>query len=128
MSIQIGTLHKKSTLRRLDGSIINLKDEADGGDIIRNGRVVNEEKFNEIAQREEDKKKSAQAVANQVESPNAHLRNQAPDKNLLTDMPKEEVEQNEHIQVIEPDRVEILEKKVEDMDSKLDAILNALNK
>lgn len=111
-------------MRDLHGNIINMVDEANGGYIIRNRQVVNQERWEEILQQERDRQEAAKAIANQVESPNAHLRNQTPQfkdgEAVVSETPK----------TVEPkiDKVAELEKKVEGMESKLDAILNALQK
>lgn len=99
-----GHMARKSTVRDLSGNIINMIDETDGGWIIRNRQVVNQEKFQEYLQREKDKQEAAKAVAHQVTSPNAEERTTA------------------------PSRIETLEKRIDSQDAKLDAILNALKK
>lgn len=99
-----GHMARKSTVRDLSGSIINMLDEADGGWIIRNRQVVNQDKFNAYIQKEKDKVEAAQAVSHQVASPNVEER------------------------AIAPSKVDALEKKVEGMETKLDAILKALSK
>lgn len=99
-----GRMAKKSIVRDLQGQIINLLDESDGGWIIRNRQVVNPEKYAEMLKKEEDRKTAALAIANQKVDDNAPDRTQAPGK------------------------VEALEKRIDDMDNKLDAILNALKK
>lgn len=95
---------RKSTVRDLNGNIINMIDESDGGWIIRNRQVVNQEKYQELLKKEEDKKLAAQAIIHQKVDDNA------PDRTVA------------------PSKVEALEKRVEDMDSKLDAILKAIKK
>lgn len=97
-------LSRKRTIRNLSGEIIELLDEANGGYIIRKGQIVNPERWAEICKIEEDKRVAARAIAEQVVSPNAEERKASPSK------------------------VDKLEKKVADLDSKLDKILSALNK
>lgn len=99
-----GHMARKSTVRDLSGNIINMLDEADGGWIIRNRQVVNQEKMDAYIKKEQDKALAAQAVVHQVTSPNAEER------------------------VVAPSKVDALEKKVEGMETKLDAILKALSK
>lgn len=99
-----GHMARKSTVRDLNGNIINMIDESDGGWIIRNRQVVNQEKYQELLKKEEDKKLAAQAIIHQKVDDNA------PDRTVA------------------PSKVEALEKRVEDMDSKLDAILKAIKK
>ena|SRR3990167_2716056 len=107
--INIGTLYKKSILRDISGNIINMIDEADGGYIIRNRQVVNQEKYEDHIRKERDKRIAAQAAAEQVKSPNESMREGI-------------------IKTENPSKVEDLEKKVNSMDDKLNAILKALNK
>lgn len=110
-SINVGHLYKKRTVRNMDGSIRELFDEADGGWIIRGGRVVNEEKFAELQRIEEDRKLAAQAVLHQKTEENV------PDRSVTG----EEAIKNQS-------RLDELEKKQDSMDSKLDAILKAIQK
>jgi uncharacterized FlaG/YvyC family protein len=98
---------RKSVVKDLNGNIITMLDETDGGYIVRNRSVVNQEKWAEYLKKEEDKKLAAQAILHQK------VDEQAPDRTVPP-------AQNA--------KVEALEKKVEDIDSKLDAILKALNK
>lgn len=98
---------KKKIVKNTSGQIIDWFDETNGGWIIKKGEVVNVEKFNEFKKIEEDKRLAAQAIAFQKVDDNAPDRTQTP------------------AQVA---KVEELEKKVNDMDSKLDAILKAISK
>ena len=106
-------LKRKSVLKDMNGNIINLLDEADGGWIIRGRQIVNQDKWNQILQKEEDKRLAAQASAEQVLAPK-HIEAQRAGNKESTVNP--------------PDKVDLLEKKVDNMESKLDAILKALNK
>lgn len=99
-----GNMARKSIVRDMSGNIINLLDETNGGYIIRNRQVVNPERYQELLDIEKDKREAAQAIVHQKVDP------QAPDRTAP------------------PGRVEALEKRVEDMDSKLDAILKAIKK
>lgn len=92
-------------------------DEGNGGYIIRNRQVVNQERWKEIVQAEQDKMDAAKAVTHQVENPNAHLRNQQP---VIKDG-QAVIKQTE-------DKTSALEKRVDGMESKLDKILKALEK
>jgi hypothetical protein len=105
MSVNIGTLYRKRTVRRLDGSVRDMIDEANGGVIIANGRVVNEQAVMEINAKEADRKNSA------TEATQVHI---AP----------EVAEQR----VVAPSKMQELEKKVAEQDTKLDAILELLKK
>jgi hypothetical protein len=108
-------LRKKSILRDTNGRIINWLDETDGGWIIKNRQVVNQERYDIELQKEKDKHTASSAIAEQVvASPeNLALRTGI----IRTDSP-----------TADPSKVDELEKKVEGMESKLDAILSALAK
>jgi hypothetical protein len=90
----------------MNGEIIDMVDQADGGVIISKGRVVNQEKINEMAAKERDRQSAQQALTAQVVNPQAPIaeRNAAPGK------------------------LEALEKRIDSQDAKLDAILAALKK
>jgi hypothetical protein len=105
-NINVGTLYRKSILRDTKGNIINWLDESDGGYIIRNRQVVNQAKYDEYLRKEQDKRTAAQAVTVQVKSNFEAQRSGA----IRTDNTK----------------VEDLEKKVNSMDDKLNAILAKL--
>jgi len=107
MTIQIGHLYKKRTVRNLNGGIKYMEDEANGGVLIRNGQVINQQRIDEIARIEEDKRNSATAFANPVEAP----------KSVSVE------ERN-----VAPSKLEVLEKRIDSQDAKLDAILLALKK
>jgi hypothetical protein len=104
MSVQVGNLHLKSIVRDLNGQIINLRDDSNGGWIIRNRQIVNPERWEELQKIERDKQEAAKAITLQKVEKNAPDRNTAPSK------------------------VDALEKRVEGMESKLDLILAALKK
>ena len=104
MSVIVGDLHKKKTVRNMSGEIIDMLDETNGGWIIRNKQVVNQKRYDEILKIEYDKSVAAKAIAEQVSFPDA------PDR------------------TISPSKVDVLEKKVAGMEGKLDKILSALNK
>lgn len=107
MTIQIGQLYKKRTVRKLDGSIYEMLDETNGGVIISRGNVVNQKRIDELAKIEEDRRNSATAFIAPEQAPagvNVEERNIAPSK------------------------LEVLEKRIDSQDAKLDAILLALKK
>ena len=104
-------LKRKSVLKDMNGNIINLLDEADGGWIIRGRQIVNQDKWNQILQKEEDKRLAAQAQAQQVSAPK-HIEDLRAGKKESTPNPLSKVDE--------------LEKKVDNMESKLDAILAKL--
>lgn len=84
-----------------------MSDEANGGVLIRKGQVVNQERIDELARIEEDKKNAATAFAQPAEAPASapiEARNTAPGK------------------------MEVLEKKVESMEGNIAAILELLQK
>lgn len=116
---------KKAVTRNMNGQIINLIDETNGGWIIRNGTVINEDVYNDLLQKEKDKKEAAKAVLNQISAPKdveAMRAGQAP-------LPKVDIEQVK-LDAIKPasNKLDELESKVNSMENKLDAILNALKK
>jgi len=106
-----GHMARKSVVKDTGGNIINLLDEANGGYIIRNRQIVNPERYAELKKLEEDRRLASQAILHQVESPNAEMRN----------MPAHQAQER-------GGKLEELEKRLDGQDSKLDAILLALNK
>ena len=106
-------LRRKSILRDTSGNIISWLDETDGGYIVRNRQVVNQDKWNAILKAEEDKKLASQASAEQISAPK-HIEDLRAGKGveLPTANPLSKVDE--------------LEKKVDNMESKLDAILAKL--
>lgn len=106
MGINIGHLYRKRTVRKLDGSIYDLVDEADGGVIISKGRVVNQERINEMAKKEMDRRTAATAQTQQVDAPVAVVEER----------------------VAPPTKIQEMEKRLDSQDAKLDAILAALKK
>ncbi len=105
MNVQIGTLHRRRSVRKMSGEIIDMSDETDGsGVIIRKGQVVNQKKVDEMIKKEEDKKLAGKAEALQVSSP------EAPDRTAP------------------PSKVLELEKRVEGMEGNIAEILKILTK
>ena len=80
MTVQVEKLFRKSIMRDMSGNIINLLDEADGGYIIRNRQVVNQEKYDALIKKEQDRIEAAKAITKQVSNPNAPDRNIVPGK------------------------------------------------
>jgi hypothetical protein len=103
-------LSKKSVLKDLNGNIINLLDETDGGWIIRNRRVVNQSKFDELVKKENDKRIASKAVAEQVSASPEVLASR-----LGQSVKTEKTEKTD------------LEKRVDNMESKLDSLLKIMN-
>lgn len=103
-------LYRRSIMRDFNGNIISMLDEADGGWIVKNRNVVNNEKWQRYLQIEQDKRDAASAVL----------------------LPLKEREADEAIippEIARPDtKISDLEKRVDTMDSKLDAILQAIKK
>lgn len=81
MTINVsGHMARKSVVKDMNGNIINLIDETDGGWIIRNRQVVNPEKFLALVQKEKDKKEAALAVTQAVSNTTAPDRTMSPSK------------------------------------------------
>jgi hypothetical protein len=105
MTVNVGHLFRKRVVRRLNGEIIDWTDETDGGSIISKGRIVNQEKIDQEAKKEQDRLTAASAITQQTEQPHlAEERTQAPSK------------------------MQELEQRIEAQDAKLDKILEALSK
>lgn len=98
---------RKSSIKDLDGNIINLLDETNGGYIIRNRQVVNPQRWEEIQKMEADKREAAKAAAMAINNPNAPDRTVAPRDTA---------------------RLDAVEKRLDGVDGKLDAILAAISK
>lgn len=104
-------MYKKRIVRNMTGQIIDLFDEADGGWIIQKGRVVNPERYQDMLQKEQDRRDAAQAVVHQK------VAEDAPDRTVTG---TEAIKQGT--------RLDELEEKIKAQDTKLDAILSALKK
>lgn len=107
MTVNVGHLFKKRTMRKLDGTIYEMVDETNGGVIISKGKVVNQERVNEIARIEQDRRNSATAFANPSPAPqgaDVEIRNVAPSK------------------------VEQMEKDITELKNGISSILEALKK
>lgn len=98
---------RKSLVKDLSGNIIHMVDETNGGYIIRNRQVVDQERWGEYLRKEQDKKLAAQAIQHQKVDENA------PDRNTPPNQTK---------------KIDELEQKVNGLDSKIDQILKALQK
>ena len=105
-NVNIGHLYKKRTIRNLSGGIIDMVDEANGGVIISKGRVVNQNRVDELAAQERDKKSAATAFTAEVAAPQAIIEQRT----------------------VAPTKMQELEKKVEAQDEKLNQILELLKK
>jgi hypothetical protein len=103
-------LRRKSITRDMNGNIINWLDEADGGWIIRGRQIVNQAKYDAYLKAENDKMIASKAVIEQVAATKE----------------AEALRSGAVVQSTTP--TNDLEKRVNDMESKLDAILKAVNK
>ena len=106
MTINIGHLYRKKTVRNLAGQVVDMVDETDGGVIISKGRVMNEEKVIELNKKQKDRETAAQAFTVNHDAPEAV---------------REE-------RTVAPSKMQEIEKRVEAQDAKLDAILKLLSK
>lgn len=106
MSINVGHLYRKRTVRSLSGNIIDMIDETNGGVIISKGRAINQERLDELAKIEADKKQAAIAFTQPVSVPDAISEQR----------------------VAAPTKLQEMEKRLNDQDGKLDAILSLLSK
>lgn len=110
MNTQVGHLAKNRIVRDMQGNIIDWFDEVNGGWIIQKRAVVNKEAWEAHLKKEADKAEAAKAVTM------AKIREDYPETKDGGQKKSEE------------DKVANLEKRVDKMDDKLDAILNALKK
>lgn len=95
---------KKSIVKDMNGNIINMMDELNGGWIVRNRQIVNQARWDELQKVEQDRREAAKAASLAVSNP------LAPDRTAT------------------PSKVDALEQRVNGLDEKLDQILNALKK
>lgn len=102
MATKVGKLYKNKIVRDLKGNIIDWVDEAHGGAIVLKGQIVNKDKWEELLQKEQDRKEAAKAHNQPRVDPSAPDRSSPPSK------------------------VEELEKRMDGMEGKLDAILDAV--
>lgn len=91
----------------MNGSIIDWFNEKEGGWIIQKRQIVNVEAWNRHLQVEKDKLESAKAVSQ---------------AKIREDYPEQKAGENSS------DKVKELDERVTAMDTKLDAILKAINK
>lgn len=105
-NIQIGHLYRKRTVRNLSGNIVDMQDDADGGVIISKGRVVNQDKIDELAFKEKDRQTAVVAQTQGIAVPQAVAEERA----------------------VAPTKMQELEKKVEGMEGNINKILELLQK
>ena len=101
-----GRMARKSVVKDMNGNIINLMDETDGGWIIRNRQIVNPEKFEKMQQAERDRREAALASTKAIAASAAVVEARSSS----------------------PGKVEALEKKVESMENNIAEILKLLKK
>lgn len=118
MTIQIAPrMAKRRLVKDLSGNIVDWYEEGNGGWIVRGREVVNQAKWEEIQQKQRD-------MAEAIKAPSmAKVDENAPDRTVSA---KEGVENLKKMSEQEK-KVEKLEKEVSEVNTKLDAILNALN-
>lgn len=107
MTVQVGNLSRKRIVKNSRGDIIDWSDESMGGDIIRKGRIVNQEAWDAYQKKLADERDAAKAASLQRRDVDIPERNVSPVQNA---------------------KVAELEKKVAGMDEKMDKILNLLSK
>lgn len=107
MGVQVGKLYRNRKIKDLNGNIKEWFDEADGGWIVKDGVVVNMERWNREVAKEKDRAEAAKAAAN---------------PKIREDYPESKDG------AAEPDKVTKLEKRVDAIDDKLEAILKAVQK
>jgi hypothetical protein len=113
---------RKSVTKDMNGNIINLIDETDGGYIVRARQIVNPEKWNKLVEAEQARRDSAKAMTEAVAAPPeiVALRNQTG----VTVETLAKVQSGEKV----PDKVDQLEQRMNEQNDKLNAILKALQK
>lgn len=108
---------KKAITKDLNGNIINMLDETNGGYIIRNRQIVNQDRWNEILKKEEDRKLAAQAILHQRVDPDVSDRSKLgiPASEALKNLNNKNMVNNSK-----------LEERVSGLESKLDNIIKLL--
>ena len=69
MSVNVGHLFRKRTVRDLNGNIIDMSDDTKGGAIVSKGNVVNQVAMDELIAKENDKKPAAVAFTVNHDAP-----------------------------------------------------------
>lgn len=108
MTTVVGRLAKNKIVKDLNGGIIDWFDEANGGWIVQKRMIVNQEVWNNHLQKEQDKIEAASAISK------AKIRDDYPENADGTNSSSPKVQE--------------LENKVNAMDDKLNAIIEALKK
>lgn len=108
MSTVVGRLAKNKIVKDFNGGIIDWFDEAKGGWIVQKRAIVNMEAWNAHLQKEKDRAEAASAIGK------AKIRDDYPENADGTNSSSPKVQE--------------LENKVNAMDDKLNAILEALKK
>lgn len=117
MSVNIAPhLVHKQIVRNINGDIITLKDEENGGYIIRGGKVVNEEAWENYVKKEQDKQKAREVSIKAITNPEEFTNTNASTEDRNT----------------QPSKTEELEKKFDefkkDVDDKFSQIMKAIQK
>lgn len=112
-----GHMVRKSITKDTSGNIINMIDEKDGGWIVKNRQIVNQDKWNELVQKEADKREAAKAATEAI--------GVSPELSALRNKTGVTIEDLNSAKSTDEDRIDRLEKKV---DEKFDAILKLLQK
>jgi len=112
MGVEIaGRMSRRKLVKDLQGNIIDLLDESDGGWIVRNRNIVNEEKWAELQKKEQDKIEASKAIAM------AKTNENAPDRTVDLKTAEENIKKQSDT-----------DKRIDGLESKLDKILKALDK
>lgn len=118
MSIQVSPhMAKNRLVKDLSGNIIDWLDESKGGWIVRGRTIVNQEAWDAIQKKKQDEIEASRAIALQKNDPDA------PDRTVSASVGVENLKKAS----TQSEKVAELDKKVNEMDTKLDKILNALN-
>ena len=110
MTVRVSNhLAKKRIVKNMNGQIIDMFDETNGGWIVQKGRVVNKERWDELLKIEQDRRDAAKAITFQKVDENAPDRTVSPQEAMKNQSKMEE-----------------LETRLNKQDEKLDAILKAI--
>lgn len=112
MSVQVASkMARNKLVKDTQGNIIDWYDDKQGGWIVQKGQIVNKQAWDAHVQREKDRREAAVAITKQRVDDSLPDRTQTPGK--LGEL---------------EEKIKETEKKMSDMDTKLDAILNAIKK
>jgi hypothetical protein len=112
MTVNVASkMSRNKLVKDFSGNIIDWYDDKQGGWIIQKRQVVNQEAWNKYLQIQKDKQEAASAIGKQKVDTNAPDRTVVPSK-------VQELEQKQ----------EAMASKIEEVDTKLDAIIELLRK